>query len=143
MCLENDLLKARNVKIMLYLFEQMFGLKINFEKSEVIMVGGDNNLTLTYAEIFNCQVGLFPIKYLGVPISASRIQVSHWQHLEGKLSKKLDIWQGNTLSIGGRTVLINISLSNTDIYHMSMFLLPKTTLKRMDKTRRNFFLAMW
>jgi hypothetical protein len=54
----------------------MSGLKINFEKSEVIMVGGDNILTLAYAEIFNYQVGFFPIKYLGVPISASRIQVS-------------------------------------------------------------------
>jgi hypothetical protein len=78
MCLEDDLLKARNVKILLYLFEQMSGLKINFEKSEVIMVGGDTNLTLAYAEIFNCQGGFFLIKYLGVPISVSRIQVSQW-----------------------------------------------------------------
>jgi hypothetical protein len=35
--------------------------------------------------------------------------------------------------------LINSSLSNTTLYHMSMFLLPRTTLKRMDKTRRKFF----
>jgi hypothetical protein len=56
----------------------MSGLKINFEKSEVIMVGGDTNLTLAYAEIFNCQGGFFLIKYLGVPISVSRIQVSQW-----------------------------------------------------------------
>jgi hypothetical protein len=65
MCLENDLEKARNVKLMLYIFEQMFGLKINFEKSELILVGGDNEVAKAYAEIFNCQVGLFPIKYLG------------------------------------------------------------------------------
>jgi hypothetical protein len=57
-------LKARNVKILLYLFEQMSRLKINFDKSEIIMVGGDNNLILEYAEIFNCEVGFFPIKYL-------------------------------------------------------------------------------
>jgi hypothetical protein len=84
-------------------------------------------------------VGFFPIKYLGVPVSASRIQVSNWQKLEDKLCKKLDTWQGNSLSIGGRTILINSSLSNTAIYHMSMFLLPKTTLKRMNKIRRKFF----
>jgi hypothetical protein len=30
--LKHDLNKARNVKLLLYLFEQMSGLKINFEK---------------------------------------------------------------------------------------------------------------
>jgi hypothetical protein len=42
----------------------MSGLKINFDKSKIILVGGDNNLASIYAEIFNCQVGLFSIKYL-------------------------------------------------------------------------------
>jgi hypothetical protein len=36
-------------------------------------------------------------------------------------------------------VLINSSLSNTPIYHMSMFLLSKTVIKRMDKLRRKLF----
>jgi hypothetical protein len=36
-------------------------------------------------------------------------------------------------------VLINFSLSNTAIYHMSIFLLPKIVIKRMDKHRRKFF----
>jgi hypothetical protein len=33
---KNDLEKARNVKLLLFLFEQMPGLNINFEKSEVV-----------------------------------------------------------------------------------------------------------
>jgi hypothetical protein len=56
-----------------------------------------------------------------------------------KLGKKLDIWQGNSLYFGGRTMLINASLSNTPIYHMPMLLLPRTVIKRMDKMRRRFF----
>jgi hypothetical protein len=58
-----------------------------------------------------------------------------WIKLEEKLEKKLDVWQGSTLSFGGRTVLINASLSNTPIYHMSMFIFLKTVAKRMDKMR--------
>jgi hypothetical protein len=143
-CLKNEMKIARNVKLLLYIFEQMSGLKINFDKSEVILVcvwegGGDNNLASAYADIFNCQVGLFPIKYLGVPISASRLKVADWAKLEGKLEKKLDIWQGGSLSIGGRSVLIKASMSNTTVYHMSMFLLPKTCVKKMEKNRRKFF----
>jgi hypothetical protein len=75
LCLENSLQKARNVKLLLSLYVQMSGLKINFGKSEILLIVGDNNLVCEYAEIFSCQIGLFPVKYLGVPISASRLRV--------------------------------------------------------------------
>jgi hypothetical protein len=75
MCLENNVEKSRNVKILLYIYEQMSELKINFKKSEVLLIGCDNTLALQYANIFNCQIGLFPLKYLGVPISAIRLRV--------------------------------------------------------------------
>jgi hypothetical protein len=38
-CLKNNLEKARNVKLLLYFFEIMSGLRINFDKSEVMMIG--------------------------------------------------------------------------------------------------------
>jgi hypothetical protein len=56
-----------------------------------------------------------------------------------KNGKKLDVWKGRTLSIAGRTTLINSSLTSTFIYHMSMYLLPKTVIKQLDKQRRTFF----
>jgi hypothetical protein len=31
--------QARNMKILLYLYEQMSGLKISFEESEIMLVG--------------------------------------------------------------------------------------------------------
>jgi hypothetical protein len=117
----------------------MSGLKINFKKSELFLVGGHNNIAQEYADVFNCQVGLFPINYIDVPVSPSRLKVADWLKLEEKHAKKLDVWQGNSISIGGKIVLINSSLSNTVTYHMSMFLMPLTTIKRMDKVRRKFF----
>jgi hypothetical protein len=72
---ENNVEIARNVKLMLYLFEQMSSLKINFDKSEIILVGGDNELASQYADLFNCQIGLFSMKYLGVPIAPGRLHV--------------------------------------------------------------------
>jgi hypothetical protein len=49
---------------------------------------------------------------------------------------------GGLFSYRGRNVLINASLPNILIYYMSMFLLPKTVIKRMDKMRR-IFLVGW
>jgi hypothetical protein len=39
-CLENDLDKGRNMKLLLYMFEQLSGLKINFDKSEILVIWG-------------------------------------------------------------------------------------------------------
>jgi hypothetical protein len=92
--------KTRNVKLLLYLFEQMSDIKINFDKSEIILIGGDNNLVVQYADLFNCQVGMFPMKYLGVPIAHGRLHVIDWTRLEEKYGKKHDIWQGGIFVYG-------------------------------------------
>lgn len=138
-CLHHDLQKARNLKLLLYLCEMMAGLKINFNKNEIIMVNDHENMALTYAEIFNCQIGYFPIKYLGVPVSPSRLHVIDWLPLLEKNAKRLDIWKGSSMSIVGRSTLISSSLNNAPIYHMSIYLLPKTVIKELDKVRRTFF----
>lgn len=105
------------------------------------MTNDEGNWGHFYAEKFNCQVGLFPIKYLGVPVSPSRLKVLDWPPLAEKGNKRLDVWKGSSLSIAGRSTLIKASLNNSPIYHMSVYLLSKTTINRMDKTRRSFFLA--
>jgi hypothetical protein len=58
------------------------------------MINGDDELALEYAEIFNCNAGQFPIKYLGVPISPSRLKVVEWTTVKEKNKKRLDIWKG-------------------------------------------------
>ena len=78
---------ARNMKLLLYLYEMMSGLKINFEKSEVLLINGDDEKTLQYADLFNCQIGSFPIKYLVVPVSPSRLHVADWVPLIEKMRR--------------------------------------------------------
>jgi len=43
----------------------MAGLKINFHKSQVIVINDEGNWVEIYAEMFNCQLDTFPIKYQG------------------------------------------------------------------------------
>jgi hypothetical protein len=77
----------------------MSGLKINFEKSEILMLGGDDNLALTYAELFNCQI-IFFLSYLGVPILTGRLHVIDSAKLEEKSAKKACCLAGGSSSIG-------------------------------------------
>jgi len=102
-CLKNDVEKARNMKLLLYLYEVMSGLKINFGKSEVILVNGDNDTQILYADLFNCQAGLFPIKYLGVPVGPGRLHIKDWVPYKKKKSEKVVHMERQLLIHGWQT----------------------------------------
>ena len=87
--LKHNIQGARNMKLLLYMYEMMAGLKINFYMIEVLTINDEDNWASKYVEIFNCQVGAFPIKYLGVPVSPSRLHVIDWIPLVEKNSKNL------------------------------------------------------
>ena len=93
-CLKDDFENARHMKLLLYLYEQMSGLKINFFKSEILLVNGDDLKALQLAELFNCQTRTFPLRYLGVPVSPSRLHIKDWVPLEEKNEKMLALWKG-------------------------------------------------
>lgn len=133
--LKHDIEGARNMKLLLYMYEMMVGLKINFNKSEVVMINDDNNWGSLYTDLFNFQMRTFPIKYLGVPISPGRLHLSDWTPLVDKSSKRLDVWKGGTMSIAGRTTLICSCLNNSPIYQMSVYMAPKTISNNIDKIR--------
>jgi hypothetical protein len=43
-------------------------MKINFGESEVIVISSEQQKALQYSELINCDIGSWPIKYLGVPV---------------------------------------------------------------------------
>jgi hypothetical protein len=139
LCMDDEVETMTNMKILLYMYEKMSGLKINFGKSEVIMVSSDEQKTLMFSELINCATGSWPIKYLGVPVSGSRLHVKDWLSLKDKILKRLDGWQSSSLSYGGKLILLNACLSCIPTYAMSMYLLPKTVVKKIDGIRKRFF----
>ena len=67
-CFEDDLEGARNLKVILCVFEHLTGLKINFLKSEIHCFGAALLKQEEYAQIFTCAVGDFPFTYLGLTL---------------------------------------------------------------------------
>ena len=100
LCVQDDIEIAQNLKPLLYLYEGMSGLMINFNKSEVIMISQDTEKSMMYADMFNCATGSWPIKYLGVPVAGNNAQVSKWLPLVEKINKRLDGRKGGALSLG-------------------------------------------
>ena len=66
--MEHDLAKARNMKLVLCLFEQLSRLKINFHKSELFCFGKAKEEQDAYKQLFGCELESLPFSYLGIPI---------------------------------------------------------------------------
>jgi hypothetical protein len=99
--LEIDLVKARGLRLVLIAFERLSGLKINFHKSELYPFGETKERVEEYVELFGCREGMFPFRYLGIPMSTSRLSNRDWRVVEERFQKKLSSWKGKLLSYGG------------------------------------------
>jgi hypothetical protein len=79
------------------------------------------------------------MKYLGVPVSFRCLKNSNLNFVDNKFIKRLDAWIGGSSSSGGRLTLVDSCLSNLPSYIMTMFLLNKTYIEKLDKHRLRFF----
>jgi hypothetical protein len=75
LCLSHNPEKAVNLKLLLFMFELMSGLKINFMKSEIFTINADNEVTQFYLDLFCCQVGQLPMKYLGMRVTFANLKM--------------------------------------------------------------------
>jgi hypothetical protein len=114
--MEHDLEKAVNMKLIPCIFEQLSGLKINFHKSEIFCFGKAKDLESQYKQIFGCEAGSLPFRYLGIPIHYRRLLNKEWNPVENFFEKKLSCWQGKLLSYGDRLVLINSVLTSLTMF---------------------------
>jgi hypothetical protein len=137
--IDDDLEKAKGLKIVLSAFEKLSGLKINFHKSELLCFGETRDKTEEFVRLFGCKEGEFPFRYLEIPMSPKRLSNKDWRMVEERFQKKLSSWKGKMLSSGGRLVLINSVLSSLPMYMMSFFRIPKGVLKKLDYYRSRFF----
>jgi hypothetical protein len=87
--MEHDLEKARNLKLVLSVFEQLSGLKINFDKCELFFFSEANDEANLYAKLFGYVIGQFRISYLGIKIHFRRLTIAKWKHVEERLQKRL------------------------------------------------------
>ena len=128
-----------NMKFLLYCFEWMSGLKINYHKSEVLVFGVSEAEQIRMAKMLNCKIGSLSMTYLELPLSDRNVGAKSLEGPLTKMRKKLQPWKGKNLSSRGRLMLTNSSLSSVPIYLMGMYRLYETNHQHMDSIRSKFF----
>ena len=77
-------------------------------------------LQSSFYEAYREEIGKLLLKYLGLPLciglSKKKKKSSLWDSVMEQIEKKLSLWKGRYLSVGGCVVLIKSVLSSTSIY---------------------------
>jgi hypothetical protein len=72
--LKHDLESAYQLKWLMTCFEPIFGMKINYHKSDMAPINLEEDETQTYGRIFCCKLRGFPFKYLGVSLYHEKLK---------------------------------------------------------------------
>ena len=127
-----------NVLRLLEVFGSVSGLRVNLTKSTLLGINIDDDLLQNLALLSSCEVGVCPIKYLGLPLGGNPRKQDFWEPVVSKVKKRLDGWKKAFLSRGGRLTLIHSVLSSIPIYYLSLFKAPICVIKVVEKVTRDF-----
>lgn len=133
--------EVENLKVILMCFEAVTGLKVNLAKSSLMVISKeavDMDLGSQAASVLGCSIGTLPFSYLGLPLGAKARQQQIWDPVLEKIQKRLALWKKKYMSKGGRLILINTTLSSIPIYFLSLFAIPATVAKKIEKLCRDF-----
>lgn len=130
---------VRVLKFLLFCFEEMSGMKINYQKSEVYVLGVDKEEEIRIANMLNCKVGTMPFTYLGLPMHCEKVGMKDFRLIIQKMEKRLQTWKSGYLTYGGRKIKINSCMSSAPMYAMGFYYLPGEFHKKMDSLRGNFY----
>jgi hypothetical protein len=89
------------MKFILYCFEWLSSLKINYQKSEAFIFGMETEDKVRVANMLNCQLGELPMKYLGISISDSKLGKVALQGIPVKITRRIPPWKGKICPHGG------------------------------------------
>ena len=77
-------------------------------------------------------------KYLGIPIKQPSSSPQDFNYILYRVKNKLAGWKANLLSLTGRAVLIQVSLTAIPAYVMQCTYIPNSILEGVDRVNINF-----
>ena len=117
-------LNVRSMRAVLLLFEEVSGLKVNFQKSLLTRVNISDSWLTEASLVMNCRKGTLPFVFFGLPIGGDSRKLNFWKPIIDRIVARLSSWNNKFLSFGGRLVLLKSVMSSPPVYFLSFFKAP-------------------
>lgn len=119
-------------------FGRCSGLWPNNGKSNVFFGNVSHDDRVLIQSILDFNVGTLPVRYLGVPLISTALWVNDCKPLVQKVRDKIDSWENKWLNYAGKVQLATSVLLSMQVYWSSIFLLPISVTKQIEKLIRGF-----
>ncbi|KAK2649162.1 hypothetical protein Ddye_016651 [Dipteronia dyeriana] len=119
-------------------FFLLSGLSANHAKSNICISGVPVAVSQQLINLFGYPVGSLPIRYLGIPIISSKLNLCDCSPFVDKVSSRLSSWLNRCLSFVGRLQLIISVLTSIQVFWASHLYLPKRILKSIEQKFQSF-----
>jgi len=136
---EKSWLNVRTIQVVLLLFEEVSGLRVNFQKSMLTSVNISSSWLSEAASVWNCRTGTILFVYLGLPIGGDDWKLNFWKPVVDRILARLSSLNNKFLSFGGRLVLLNYVLSSLPVYFLCFFKAPTCTISSIKSIFKFFF----
>ncbi|GAV74291.1 hypothetical protein CFOL_v3_17771, partial [Cephalotus follicularis] len=122
----------------LHNFAEVSGMQPNLDKCQIFYGNVDSVVRNRASNLLHISEGSLPIRYLGLPLLASKLSYKDCKVLLDKLTRRTSSWMSNSLSFGGRLQLMASVLFSIQVFWGSTFILPVAVTKECDRIMRNF-----
>ena len=122
-------------------FEQMSGLKVNYDKTLIYRLGSAKNSVAKFYSRTSIQWTDDSVELLGIKVTESeeKMKQINIKPVFSKIKAVLDIWKMYNLSLIGKILVINTLIASTLTYKMSVLpLLGKEYYKEFNQIIENF-----
>ena len=130
--------ETKTILQILDLFMDASGTLVNTDKSNVYFFNVNNATQAFLARTLGFNIGTFPMKYLGVPLSITPLRIADWKDLITKMEKKLHNWAFRVLNAPGRLILLKYVLQSIPIYQLSGRTISKSICNHLVNMFKKF-----
>jgi mannosylglycoprotein endo-beta-mannosidase len=132
--IKNDILAVQQI---LKLFGDASGLRTSLKKCVAYPVACDGIDLATILQDFSGAQGVFPCRYLGLPLGFRKPRKIDVQPLFDSAVSSLKGWRGILMTKKGRLTLINSVITSIATYFLTIFPAEKWIIKSFNKLWRN------
>jgi hypothetical protein len=123
------------LKALLQSYETASGLKVNYNKSQMIPINVTPERMQHLVNTFGCQIGSLPFTYLGLPMGTTKPRIDDLSPIMDRVERRLSACS-TWLSYSGRLQMINSAITPIVTYTLCTIKVPKGFIENIDRARK-------